>query len=357
MEVLSLLRMRHIHMGRRRKFNRILRSIVVGAVVTLFVVCVAVPLIFHYSPRLQRFFVFLHPVYNNIDFQKPEDVGLPGTRNFYLTTDKDVSVGIWHILPESLIHSAPKEISEEQEAWFEGSLKNDQPIILYLHGNKGSRGESHRVELYRILRMMDYHVFTFDYRGYADSSSVDPSENGLVTDTKTIFKYLLDNAGTSPVFVWGHSLGTGVSCHAVSELCRENNCPQGLILEAPFNNLHDEVVLNPLSQIFHHLPYFDWAFIEPLREIGIEFQSDIHIIHITCAVIILHAQDDKVVPIELGRKLVKAAQLGRPSGAVPIKFIELESSFGYGHNHISQAPEISVIIRDFVNKAKITKKI
>lgn len=40
-----------------------------------------------------------------------------------------------------------------------------------------------------------------------------------------------------------------VSCHALSELCQENQCPQGLVLEAAFNNLHDEVELNPLSRV------------------------------------------------------------------------------------------------------------
>ena len=45
--------------------------------------------------------------------------------------------------------------------------------------------------------------------GFGDSSSVTPSEEGLVTDTKVIFRYLRDKSGNSPLFVWGHSLGTG----------------------------------------------------------------------------------------------------------------------------------------------------
>lgn len=71
-----------------------------------------------------------------------------------------------HILPGSLIHSVPEEPGEWQ-AWYEDTLKKEQPIILYLHGNKGSRAENHRVELYNKLRRMDYHVITFDYRGKA----------------------------------------------------------------------------------------------------------------------------------------------------------------------------------------------
>ncbi|KAK8403096.1 hypothetical protein O3P69_000955 [Scylla paramamosain] len=342
-------RSNHCHPYRRRKVIRLWKSVVAGAVTLIFVLCVVVPLVFHYSPGLQRFFLFLNTVTTPISLNRPEDVGLPGTRNFYLKTDKDVTIGIWHILPRSLIHSVPDDV-REWPVWYESSLKQQQPIILYLHGNKGSRAESHRVELYNKLRKMDYHVITLDYRGYGDSSSVAPSEEGLVADAKAVFRYLRDKSGHSPLFVWGHSLGTGVSCHALSELCQENLCPQGLVLEAPFNNLHDEIRLNPLSQVFHSLPYFDWAFIDPIRDSGNEFKSDSHITHIACPVLILHAQDDIVVPIELGRKLYKAAKDARLPDAMPVTFVELEAEYGFGHLDIPHAPNFLSIIRKFVDK-------
>lgn len=351
MEVCMLLRGKVCQSYRRRKFNRLLKSVLAGAVAVVFIVCVVVPLVFHYSPRLQRFFLFLNSVSSSISLNRPEDVGLPGTRNFYLKTDKDVSVGIWHVLPGSLIHSAPEEPGE-WEAWYEGSLKREQPIVLYLHGNKGSRAASHRVELYNKLRRMEYHVIALDYRGYGDSSSVTVNEEGLVADTKLVFKYLRGKAGNSPIFVWGHSLGTGVSCHALSELCQENQCPQGLVLEAAFNNLHDEIELNPLSRVFHNLPYFEWAFIDPLRDIGNEFKNDVYITHISCSIMILHAQDDNVVPVELGRKLHKAAQDRRPPAALPVTYIEFEANYGLGHNNIPRAPKFSSIIRTFVENSR-----
>lgn len=59
-------------------------------------------------------------------------------------------------------------------------------------------------------------------------------------------------------------------------------------------------------QVFHNLPYFDWAFIDPIRDSGNEFKSDSHMTHIACPILILHAQDDAVVPIELGRKVSKS---------------------------------------------------
>lgn len=70
-----------------------------------------------------------------------------------------------HILPESLIASVPKENLDDRESWFIKTLSDHRPVILYLHGNTASRAVAHRVELYNVLRKMDYHVVAFDYRG------------------------------------------------------------------------------------------------------------------------------------------------------------------------------------------------
>ena len=97
----------------------------------------------------------------HVDFDSPQNEGLEGARNFYLKTDLNVNVGVWHILPKDLIKS-----SQNQNAtWFEKSLSDGRPIILYLHGNTGSRAREHRVELYKILQNLNYHVICFDYRG------------------------------------------------------------------------------------------------------------------------------------------------------------------------------------------------
>lgn len=70
-----------------------------------------------------------------------------------------------HILPQSLVSSAPKKGTPDYTQWFEKSLGDSRPVVLYLHGNAGTRAVPHRVELYDILRKMDYHIIAFDYRG------------------------------------------------------------------------------------------------------------------------------------------------------------------------------------------------
>ena len=46
--------------------------------------------------------------------------------------------------------------------------------------------------------------------GYGDSDNVDLSEMGVVNDSKFVLEWLIKTVNNSaPVFVWGHSLGTG----------------------------------------------------------------------------------------------------------------------------------------------------
>ena len=64
-----------------------------------------------------------------------------------------------HVLPQSLMNKS-YDIDDQEKSLAEG-----YPVVLYLHGNSGSRVNNHRLELYKILQSLDYHVITLDYRG------------------------------------------------------------------------------------------------------------------------------------------------------------------------------------------------
>ena len=69
-------------------------------------------------------------------------------------------------MPSDLIEESEKKSEKEKKDWFETSLSNGPaPIVLYLHGNTGSRAREHRIELYKVLQKLNYHVICFDYRG------------------------------------------------------------------------------------------------------------------------------------------------------------------------------------------------
>ena len=98
------------------------------------------------------------------------------------------------------------------EYWLE-SLKNPSyPVVIYFHGNMGTRASGHRTELYRLLQAENCHVLALDYRGYGDSSVVSPlTEGALVEDAIALFRWTTKHAALNvPIFIWGHSLGTGL---------------------------------------------------------------------------------------------------------------------------------------------------
>lgn len=82
------------------------------------------------------------------------------------------------------------------------------------------------------------------------------------------------------------------------------------------------------------------------------FTSDENIAAVKSPVIIMHAEDDLVIPYDLGLKLYKSAQQNRPKGSGPLQFVPLKASFGFGHKHIFQAPELPEIIKNFLGTCK-----
>lgn len=176
-------------------------------------------------------------------------------------------------------------------------------VFLYLHGNTGSRAAAHRVELYKLLRELGFHILALDYRSYGDSTPRTMSEAGVVRDAITVYKYIT-NITKNPVFVWGHSLGTGILAHMMAALDQKHaQAPRLAIMESPFSNIRDEIREHPFSKLFRHLPWFDYTIAEPMYANHLRFESDKNIAKFRQPVMILHAQDDLVVPFRLGYKV------------------------------------------------------
>ncbi|CAG9839300.1 unnamed protein product [Diabrotica balteata] len=278
----------------------------------------------------------------------PQKYNLPLSRNIYLKTDDDVTLGVWQILK---IEENPNHGKQSNDSIFKNALLDSTDTIIYFHGNTGSRLLDHRIELYKILRKR-FHVITFDYRGFADSTNEQPSETKLVKDCEFVYKWVANKTQGS-IFLWGHSLGTSLVTHFLFNLKKKITEPAGVFLEAPFTNMADEIIENPIAKIFTFLPWFDYVAIQPMKKNGLTLESDKYICEVDAPIIILHAQDDNVIPIKLAlcdRKEMQARN-GRP-----IIFYEFQSKCGYQHKYIYRAPEIGDIISDFVSLAKKRKQ-
>ncbi|XP_023950842.2 lysophosphatidylserine lipase ABHD12 isoform X2 [Bicyclus anynana] len=354
-------------------------ALVLGASVTagICILHVAVaPLLFRYSKTFRRNLVFANiakwPL--NVDFDEPSTF-VDGARNFNIEYQSKVDnckikIGVWHILPKSLYEKNKgyfeyETDKEKLSALLDCELaKSKLPIIVYCHGNSNTRAAAHRVVLYKFFQKMDFHTIAFDYRGYADSTNVLPTEAGVVEDSLVVYDWLNTTVGKAdtkpPVFVWGHSLGTGISSHLVGNLQRLSKQvlgrseplppPNGLILEAPFSNLADEVGYHPLAKLVRWLPYFDATFVSPFRACAEhEFRSDAHLaLAPATPVLILHAMDDVIVPHCVGKKLYEAVVASRGAGDAPITFHSYPKQDRLGHKDICRAKDLAQVVGDFV---------
>ena len=160
------------------------------------------------------------------------------------------------------------------------------PWILIFHGNAGNIGDGARPEHYARLRALGLNVLTFDYRGYGESEG-SPTEAGLYRDADAAFGFLRDSLGIQPGRIWifGHSLGSAV---AVDLASRVNAA--GLILEGSFTSAPDAAryayPFVPVRLIMHN-----------------RFASDEKIARAAMPKLFLHADADRVIPLDLGRRL------------------------------------------------------
>ncbi|KAJ8778391.1 hypothetical protein J1605_013578 [Eschrichtius robustus] len=142
----------------------------------------------------------------------------------------------------------------------------------------------------RVLSDGGFHVLSVDYRGFGDSTGK-PTEDGLTVDAVCVCEWTVARNGTTPVCLWGHSLGTGVATNAAKVLEEKVDA---IILEAPFTNIWVASINYPVlkekkvsrefkevaewfytaSQIYRKLPGFLSTVMDALRKDKLVFPSD-----------------------------------------------------------------------------------
>ncbi|XP_068803671.1 protein ABHD12B [Struthio camelus] len=313
--------------------------------VDLVLIYVSVPFLIRLFPVLLTKFVFLNflafPYF--VDLRQPELL-LNNTVSLYLTTEPGVTVGVWHTVPGS----RAAEARGKDRSWYQEALADAHPVIIYLHGNGGTRAASHRVQFLKLMGAADFHVLALDYRGYGDSSG-HPTESGFTTDVLALYHWVKARSGNSSVIFWGHSLGTGIATNAARKL-REDRGLQvdAVVLESPYTSIREAAAHVPITKIYRWFPGFEYLILDSMALGDMFFRSDDNVKLLSCPLLILHAEDDAVLPPQLGRQLFEAARAAYEDKS-KVKLVTFPAELGLGHDYISSNPELPAIVKDFLN--------
>ena len=88
-----------------------------------------------------------------------------------------------------------------------------------------------------------------------------------------IYNWTLNEYPNRPVFLWGHSLGTGVSVRLVQTVEKSGSHADGLILDSPYSSMYDVMQLSPILLPFHQVPAFTKVLLEALEEAHVTLNS------------------------------------------------------------------------------------
>ena len=176
--------------------------------------------------------------------------------------------------------------------------------ILVFHGNAETAAAA--IPRGGSLVAAGFGVLLVEYRGYGGSTGT-PSEAGLITDGLTAYDYLRAQ-GNAPIGILAFSLGTGAALPVAA--ARE---PFAVVLESPPTSLLD------IARYRVGWVPFDFLMKYP-------FHNDRVIAEVDAPILIIHGDNDLVIPVEQGRRL---ATLAGPGSA----YIEIK---GAGHNNLAQ---------------------
>ncbi len=241
----------------------------------ILLIVVAVALIFWFAPRfLERRFVYFPDRVVNHD---PGEAGFGNYRDVHFETSDHQRIHGWWIPDERARFS-----------------------LIFCHGNAGNI--SHRLDRLKILHALGFQTLMFDYRGYGRSEG-DPIESGLYKDAEAAYEWVVKNTDTSkcPIVVYGESLGGVVAL----DLALKKERIRAVIVEGTFSSLKD------IGKV--HMP-----FIPSILTTG-KLDAHSRIGKIGAPKLILHSDNDEIIPFSMGQKLYEEAR-------EPKKFVVLNGS-------------------------------
>ncbi|MEN6622903.1 MAG: alpha/beta fold hydrolase [Smithella sp.] len=213
-------------------------------------------------------------------------------------------------------------------------VERPKASILFFHGN----GElaSEYTDIADLFGQMSIRFICVDYRGYGLSSDM-PSISTMIYDAHDIFKYVLSKVNNTEelILIMGRSLG----------------CASALEIAAGYSDLIDGLIIE--SGFAETLPLLKTLGSDP-DFLGIKEEDGLgnvdKIKKFSKPLLIIHAEDDFLIPIAQAEKLFEA------SNSLQKKFLKIPNA---GHNDIFIAglKNYLTAVKDLISTAEKEKKL
>ena len=194
----------------------------------------------------------------------PMEVGVNGVKEIEIAVPEGVTLIAWH---------AP--------------AKDDKPTILYFHGNAANA--ANRAPRIETIRENGFGVLYLNNRGYGGSGG-SPTEADNVADAIAAYDCLFGlGVPAGKIVAYGESLGSGQAVRLAAA-----RPVAAVVLEAPLTSTVD----------VGRRTYF-WLPIGLL--ITDKYNNERNIRSVTAPVLVLHGEQDSVIPVEMGLRVYRAA--------------------------------------------------
>lgn len=180
---------------------------------------------------------------------------------------------------EGLLHLATG--ADERIDAFHYPAAPGMPTFLYSHGNAEDIGQG--LDLYRAWHEMGFGVLAYEFPGYGHSTGI-ATESSCQRAIHAAWQHLLaSGVKADSVIIVGRSVGGGPSTWLASAVK-----PAGLVLIAPFTSVYS---------VAFRVPIFPRDRFPNLKRIR----------GMRTPLLVIHGENDEVIPVSHGRELVAAS--------------------------------------------------
>lgn len=224
---------------------------------------------------------YFHP--QTLWLQTPDRFGV-AYEDIWLTSADGTQLHAWHLIPASL---AEPNLGEQS---------TPAPMILYLHGN-AENVSTHSRSIYWLVEA-GYRVLALDYRGFGASQGV-AELPGVLDDVEAGAAWLREQWPSAELTVLGQSIGSALAVNFVADKAGQYQVER-LVLDAPFTGFRS-VARDVLMQA--PIGFLLWPFVGLVPS---DWDPEDKAPEINIPVLVMHSQQDEIIPIEQGRALFAA---------------------------------------------------